>query len=152
MNGAPTAVLVAAAAALCLAAMAAAAPAGAWRRALAAALAAALLVAAGAAASALLGRPRATELPFANTRQSWLEVSYADWKEGEGIYVLVRGPGGGAPRLYVLPWRRALAEQLRTAAAAAEERGGLVRMANILGKPEDELAETLVFVRWDPLR
>ncbi len=151
MTGAP-AVLVAVAAALCLAAMAAFAPARAGRRALALALAAAMLVAAGAAASALLGRPRATAMPFADLREPWLEVAFADWKEGEGIYVLVRDPGGGAPRLYALPWRRALAEQLRRAVAAAEERGGLIRMANILGASDDELAETLVFVRWDPLR
>ena len=127
------AVAVPAGLAAALAAMAFAAPA---RRAARAAVLALALAAAGAAAwgaLALLGRPQPASFALAAAAAPWLEVAFADWAEGEGIHVLLRDPEGGAPRLYVLPWRRERAEELAAAAARARRQGGALRMANVLG-------------------
>ena len=128
----------------CLAALAIAAPARRGRLLAVAAFAAAAPVAAGWSALALIGRPQPPAVALEVPGDARLEVLFADWSEGEGIYVLARG-GDGAPRLYALPWRRTLAEQLRNAAAAARDRDATVRMANVFRVPEDSLAARIVF-------
>ena len=144
MTGLPAAMAVAAAAFAVLAVLAVAAPArGPWRLAVAA-LAFTVPVAAAAGVLTLIGRPQPPAVALTVPGDARLEVLFADWSEGEGIYVLTRG-GDGAPRLYALPWARTLAEQLRNAAAAARDRDATIRMANVFRVPEDSLTDRIVF-------
>jgi len=120
-------------------------PATARRRAFAVALALATVLVAGYSASVLLGRPQPTAISLATPSRPWVDVLFADWTEGVGIYVLARHPGGGAPRLYALPWQRPLAEQLQQAIVAARNRGGGLRMTNVFRIAEQDLVKHVVF-------
>ena len=144
MTDPPALAAAAAASAACLGALAAAAPARPLTRLCAGALAAAALAVAAWGALALMGRPQPAVIALSVAGDARLEVLFADWTEGEGIYVLVRG-ADGAPRLYALPWIRTLAEQLRNAAAATRDRDATVRMANAFRVSEAALAGRIVF-------
>ena len=115
------------------------------RRAFAIALTLATVVAAGYSGVVLLGRPQPTEISLAMPSRPWVDVLFADWTEGTGIYVLARHPGGMEPRLYVLPWHRSLAEQLQQAIILARNRGGGLRMADVFRIADQDLADHTVF-------
>ncbi len=144
----PAAFLGAAGVTLCLVAMGIIVPVRRRNRLLVFGCAAVALGLASVGASLLFGRPQPTALALVAPEDSWFDVMYADWTEGEGIYVLLRRPDSGAPRLYVLPWRRALAEQLQGAIITARERNGVIRMANVLQVPAHELEGSVVFTAY----
>ncbi len=76
----------------------------------------------------LLSRPKPVSLEWWLNRSKEATVLGSVIKEGEGIYLWLQLAAAEQPRAYVLPWNRALAEQLQKALAEAEERRTQLRM------------------------
>ncbi len=98
----------------------------------------------------LLGRPQPTALALTAANHDGIEVLFADWTEGVGVYVLARRETGGAPRLYSLPWHRPFAEQLQRAMELAREREGILYMSDVFRVPSDSLRERVIFTVSSP--
>lgn len=74
----------------------------------------------------LLSRPKPVWLEWSWNPVAEATVLGADIQEGRGIYLWLRVPEADAPRAYVLPWDRDLAQQLQEARRdATRNRTGL---------------------------
>ena len=76
----------------------------------------------------LLSRPKPVSLEWWAAHADEATVLASTLREGHGIYLWLQLAGSDEPRAYVLPWNRALAEQLLKALAEAEEYDGQVKM------------------------
>jgi hypothetical protein len=94
------------------------------------ALSLALLPTAYAAYAGLLSKPKPVELEWWLASAEEATVLASSIREGEGIYLWLQLAGVGEPRSYVLPWDRAMAEQLQEAMreAARNESGLAMRL------------------------
>jgi len=100
----------------------------------------------------LLSRPKPVALEFAHSDVRDFELLYADWTEGEGIYVLLRVPGTAEPRYYRLPWAVTRAEQLQLAITEAAKLHGDLRMGNPFFDPDLEERKRLFYAAPPPPR
>lgn len=104
------------------------APRGLAAKLAALALAMGFMPTAYAAMSELLGKPKPATLEWALGQAQEATVLGSLARENEAIYLWLALDGVPEPRAYVLPWSRALAEQLQAAQRAAGEQGSGVRM------------------------
>ena len=75
------------------------------------------------------------------------DVLYADWIEGEAIYLLVQIPGEIEPRFYRLPWSIKRAEDLQEAMTEAGEREVDLKIGNPFFDPDVEDRERLFYAK-----
>jgi hypothetical protein len=86
------------------------------------------LPAAYAGLATLMSLPKPAGLEWWHREAPAADVLGTSLREDQGIYLWLQLPEADAPRAYVLPWDRALAEQLQAALREAEDRGGEVQM------------------------
>lgn len=95
--------------------------------------------------SDLLSRPKpvAWEITIGDIEE--LEVAYADLQPGTAINLLLRIPGVAEPRLYSLPWRNDIAQELEQAMETAESEQVPVRSSPDLFEIDLEDRERLFY-------
>ncbi|HEX7006953.1 MAG TPA: hypothetical protein VF274_07440 [Alphaproteobacteria bacterium] len=125
-----------------LAGFAIAGPRRLWLRAMAVVVAALFMPAAYLSQSALLGRPKPTEIEWVRRSAPEATVLGSTFIEEKAIFVWLQLPGTDEPRAYVLAWSRDLAEQLSAARQAGEARGQPVRMRKPFEISRDESEPT----------
>ena len=76
----------------------------------------------------LLSRPKPVWLDWSGDRVAEAAVLGSHIQEGVGIYLWLHMPEADAPRSYVLPWDRKLAQQLQEARRQAERNRAGLRM------------------------
>ena len=111
-----------------LATIAVRAPRRMARRAGAVAISALFIPVAYAGLADLLSRPKPVWLEWSRERVAEAAVLGSHIQEGVGIYLWLRMPETEAPRSYVLPWDRKLAQQLQEAKRKAERNRAGLRM------------------------
>ncbi len=111
-----------------LATIAVRAPRRMARRAGAVAISALFIPVAYAGLADLLSRPKPIWLEWSRERVAEATVLGAQLQEGVGIYLWLNMPETDAPRAYVLPWDRKLAQQLQEARRQAERNRSGLRM------------------------
>lgn len=87
----------------------------------------------------LLSMPKPVELEWWHARAAEATVLASSMQEDEGIYLWLQLEQASEPRAYVLPWNRALAEQLQAARREAERNESALRMRLPFEASEDEL-------------
>ncbi len=109
-----------------LATIAVRAPRRMARRAGAVAISALFIPVAYAGLADLLSRPKPVWLEWSRERVAEATILGSHLQEGVGIYLWLHMPETDAPRAYVLPWDRKLAQQLQGARRQAQRnRSGL---------------------------
>lgn len=91
-------------------------------------LALAFMPAAYAAMAGLLSKPKPVSFEWWQAQAGEATVLGSSYREDEAIYLWLQLDGAPEPRAYVLPWSKAMAEQLQEASREAAERGTGVRM------------------------
>ncbi len=86
------------------------------------------LVAGYVAYADLLSRPKPAALEVRRSGVAEADVLAAALREDVGIYLWLRLPDFTEPRYYVLPWNRALAQQLQDAMRKADRNDSTIRM------------------------
>jgi hypothetical protein len=142
MNDLPYLFAIVVALAAVLAGFAIAGPRRFWLRAMAVVVAALFMPAAYLSQSALLSRPKPTEIEWVQRSAPEATVLGSSFIEGKAIFVWLQLPDQEEPRAYVIVWSQRLAEQLSQARQEGEERGEPVRMRKPFEADRDESEPT----------
>lgn len=108
------------------------------RRLGALALALALMTVGYAGLLELLGRPKPVELEWGRTSTQEAVVLAAELREGQAIYLWLRGDGAAEPLSYRLPWSVDQAKSLMEAIRRAEASGTVTRMRHPFADRQDD--------------